>query len=136
EGASRFRGSSPTARQVDSDHDWYPWQNICMSVRVVVGVTVVALLEPATEAGSVRVDAVERLELLAVGRVDRLELGPEGVVEGLGDVTVVAEGGLRDLGPPAQDLLGLDQRAHRVGHEAEMRERDTGGAAFGEAAQR
>src|SRR5258708_2384141 len=78
------------------------------SMRMVVTVTVVALLEPATEAGG----------------------------EGLCDVTVLAEGSLRDLGPLSQDLLGVDQRAHRVGHETEVRERDTGRSAFGEATQR
>src|SRR5213076_2275918 len=67
---------------------------------------VVALLEPTAEARGVGVDPVERLELLAMRGIDRLQLGTERLVERGRDVSPLAERGLRDLAPLAQDVLG------------------------------
>src|ERR687897_1512175 len=93
-------------------------------------------LEPALEAGGVGVDAVERLELLALGRVGALELARELPGQRFGDVVAVAPRGLGHLGPPAQRALGLLEDLDGIGHQPEVGERDAGGSALDEALQR
>src|SRR3954447_1137835 len=104
----------PVASAVASGSAVFTWAPIgCMGATlvsvglpVVVGV-LVALVEPAAEAGGVGVHAVERLQLLALGRVDPHEVVGERGVEGGGDVVPRQPRPLGDLGPQPQRALGL-----------------------------
>src|SRR5690606_21159036 len=80
-------------------------------------------LDPPAEPCGVRVDAVERLELLAVRGVGALEVVAEAVGEGVGDVAALAPGGECHLGPLAQRALGLGEDLPRVGDQPEVGER-------------
>ena len=87
-----------------------------VGVAVRMGVRVpAALLQPAAEARGVGVDAVQRLELLPLGLVRPVEVAGEAIGQRVGDVSVLPPGGLGDLGPPPQRLLGLLEDGLRAG---------------------
>src|SRR5689334_22481708 len=87
-------------------------------------------LQPPLEPCGVRVDAVERLELLALGGIDADEVVAECVVERGRDVTIVAPRRLGDLGPARQRLLGFGEDLARRLDQPVVRERDAGGTAI------